>query len=281
MNFQSAFLRRAVCSAALAAGVITQSFITQNLLAQNISQQNDDGSLNTAPSITITPAVVMVKAKSGQTFSQELTLFNNTIYDLHFHMVAEDVIVRDGKRIFVPAGELEGSIARNAVFSDTDIVVLPNSSSSTRVTVTVPPTPSPRAIACIFMGKTAVAARNSLAMTASLGALVTFTLSNDYHLQNQPLQVSVDEDAKVISFHQQVKNTGSEPVVPKGVIAVTNERGGLVARVPVTGTRLLPGESSEFTAEHPGLPKTGKYKAMLLMQHESALFSNAAEFTIK
>jgi hypothetical protein len=120
-----------------------------------------------------------------------------------------------------------------------------------------------------------------LAMTASLGALVTFTVSNDFHLQNQPLQVSVDTDAKMITFRQQVKNTGTDPVVPAGVIALTNERGALVARLPVASQRLLPGESLEFTAEHPGLPKTGKYKAMLLMQHESALFTNAAEFTIK
>jgi len=233
------------------------------------------------PTITLTPAVIMVKAKPGQSFSQELTLWNNTINELQFHLDAVDVVVRDGRRVFVPAGELEGSIARYAVFTDNDVKALPGSSVSTTVTVTVPTSPGPRAIACIFQGKTVMGTTNSFAMTASLGSLVTFTVGDDFHLENQPLQVSVDPDAKMITFHELVKNTGSDPVIPKGVIAVTNERGALVARMPVAGKRLLPGESMEFTADHPGLPKTGKYKVMLLMQHESAFFSSSAEFSVK
>src|SRR5437867_11822523 len=55
-----------------------------------------------APSISLSPAVVMVKAKSGQTFSQQLTLWNNTQMELVFQLEARDVVVRDGKRAFVP-----------------------------------------------------------------------------------------------------------------------------------------------------------------------------------
>jgi hypothetical protein len=117
-------------------------------------------------------------------------------------------------------------------------------------------------------------------MTASLGALVTFNLAGDYHLANQPLQVQVDADARTITFREHVTNTGSDPMVPQGVIAVTNERGALVARLPVAGQRLLPGESLEFAAEYPGLPRTGNYKATMLMQNESAFFTNAAQFSI-
>ncbi|HEY4903475.1 MAG TPA: hypothetical protein VIH89_08395 [Candidatus Sulfotelmatobacter sp.] len=243
--------------------------------------QKSAGAANNSPTLTLTPAVVMVKAKPGQTFTQELTLWNNTIYDLAFHMEAQDVVVRDGKRAFIPAGELPGSIARNAVFNDDDVIVPAAGSASTRVTVTVPDSPGPRAIACVFMGRTPVGMQNTLAMTASLGALVTFTINNDFHLQHEPLQISVDDDSQTITFHQMVKNIGLDPVVPAGVIAITNQHGALVARLPVSPLRLLPGESLEFTAEHPGLPKTGKYKATILMQHENALFSNAAEFTIK
>ena len=69
--------------------------------------------------------------------------------------------------------------------------------------------------------------------------------------------------------------------LPKGVIAVTNDSGGLVTRLPLSGQRLLPGESMEFTAEHAGLLKSGKYRVMSLMENEAAFFSNSAEFTIK
>jgi hypothetical protein len=249
--------------------------------APSLHAQKSDADSNDSPAITLTPAVIMVKAKPGQTFSQELTLWNNTIYELRFHMEAQDIVIRDGKRIFLPAGELEGGIARNAVFSNDDVLALPGSSATTHVTVTIPPSPGPRAIACVFMGKSPIETKNALTMTASLGALVTFTLANDYHIENQPLEVQIDPDAKMLTFRELVKNVGSDPIIPEGVIAVTNESGSLIARLPVTSQRLLPGESSEFTAEHPGLPKTGKYKVTLLMQNESALFSNAAEFTIK
>jgi hypothetical protein len=239
--------------------------------------ENQDG----PPGITLSPAVIMVKAKPGQTISQELTLSNNSGDELHFHMEAEDVVVRDGKRAFLPAGELEHSIARYASFSNSDPRVLPHSTVTTRVTLTLPPSPEPRAIACIFMGKTTMGTSQAVAMTASLGTLFTFTLAEDFRIEKQPLEVSVDPDARIITFHERLKNTGSDPIVPQGVIAVTNASGALIARMPVTSQRLLPGESLEFTAEHPGLPKIGNYKALFLVEHQSTFVSNAAEFTVK
>lgn len=233
------------------------------------------------PSISLTPAVIMVKAKPGQTFSQELTLWNNTSQALAFQMEARDVVVRNGKRVFVPAGEVEGSIARNAVFSERNPIAPPGASATTTVTVTIPDSAGPRAIACIFMGKTIMGTRNAVAMTGSLGALVTFTMADDFRVQSQPLQVSVDTDAQSITFRQSLTNAGSDPVVPKGVLAVTNEIGRLVTRLSLSGQRLLPGETMEFTAEHAGLLKSGKYRVISLMENESALFSNSAEFTIK
>ncbi len=246
-----------------------------------VAAQDTGKAMDQPPGISLSPAVIAVEAKPGQTFSQNLTLWNNTIQELSFQMEARDVVVRDGKRVFLPAGEVEGSIARYAVFTAQNVVALPGSFATTRVTVTVPNSPGPRAIACIFMGKTVMGVRQSVAMTGSLGALVTFTLADDFQVQSQPPHVAVDMEAQSIAFRQSLKNTGSDPVVPKGVIAVTNESGALVARLPVSGQRLLPGESLEFTAEHPSLLKTGKYRAMLLLENESAFFSNAAEFTIK
>jgi hypothetical protein len=281
-------LSRAAYSLALAATLVIrlealgwQAQVPDKPTQPATSEANSPRPEEQPPAISLSPAVVSVKAKPGQSFSQELTLWNNTVQELEFEMEARDVVVRDGKRVFLPAGEVEGSIARYAVFMDKDVVAMPGSSVSTTVTVTVPNAPSPRAIACIFKGKTVMGTRNSLAMTGSLGALFTFTLADDFHVRSQPLQVVVDAEANLINFRQDVTNTGSDPIVPKGAIAVTNESGRLVARLPVSGQRLLPGESQEFTAEHSGLLKTGKYRATVLMENESAFFSNAAEFSIK
>ena len=243
--------------------------------------QGSGKSIDQPGGISLSPAVIAAKAKPGQSFSQNLTLWNNTLQALSFQMEARDVVVRDGHRVFLPAGEAEGSIARYAVFADQNVVAPPGSFVTTRVTVTVPNSPGPRAIACIFMGKTAMGMGQSVALTGSLGALVTFTLADDFRVQSQPPQVAVDMEAQTIAFRQNLKNSGSDPVVPKGVMAVTNESGYLVARLPVSGQRLLPGESLEFTVEHSGLLKPGKYRAMLMLEDESAFFSNATEFAIK
>ncbi len=56
----------------------------------------------------------MAKGNFGQGLTQTLTLTNQTARDFAFEMVAEDVIIKDGKRVFVPAGETPNSIAASA-----------------------------------------------------------------------------------------------------------------------------------------------------------------------
>src|SRR5258708_6268578 len=75
------------------------------------------------PSISLTPAVVMAKGTFGQGLTQTLSLSNHTAVDFAFDLVAEDVVIKDGKRVFVPAGETEHSIATSAVFSQKTITV--------------------------------------------------------------------------------------------------------------------------------------------------------------
>ena len=60
-------------------------------------------------------------------------------------MVAEDVVVKDGKRVFVPAGETPDGIAASAVFSQKSVLVKAFSSASVDLRVTLPPQTSVRA----------------------------------------------------------------------------------------------------------------------------------------
>src|SRR5580698_10010230 len=55
-------------------------------------------------SVSLSPAVVTVTCKMGQSYTQTLTITNQTEQELVFEMIAEDVVVRDGKRVFVAAG---------------------------------------------------------------------------------------------------------------------------------------------------------------------------------
>src|ERR1043166_1123226 len=82
------------------------------------------------PSISLSPAVIMAKGSFGQGLTQTLTLSNQTGRDFAFDLVAEDVVIKDGKRILVPAGETPNSIAATAVFSQKTVLVKPFSSAS-------------------------------------------------------------------------------------------------------------------------------------------------------
>ena len=107
------------------------------------------------PSLSLSPAVVTTKGSFGQSITQTLLLNNGTARDMAFDMVAEDVVSRDGRRVFVPAGELKGSIASTAVFSTPMVVVKPFSTATVDVRFTMPAGSDIRAVVAMFRGKSA------------------------------------------------------------------------------------------------------------------------------
>src|SRR5262249_42233910 len=89
------------------------------------------------PSISLSPAVVMAHGSFGQGLTQTLTLSNQTSAEFVFDLVAEDVVVKNGVRAYVPAGETPRSIAATAVFSPKTVIVQPYTSSSVHVRLTL------------------------------------------------------------------------------------------------------------------------------------------------
>src|SRR5262249_17787357 len=120
------------------------------------------------PSITLTPAVVMVQAKPGQTATQILKLDNNTGGQFGFWLEALDVVVHDGKRTFVQAGEIPGGVAQSALFSPKSLVLQPGQSGKVQVTLTVPENPTVRGVVCMFRGTTVFGVSGSVGMTGSI-----------------------------------------------------------------------------------------------------------------
>ena len=160
-------------------------------------------------SISLSPSVIQLAGTAGQTTTQRLTILNQTDVDLAFDLVAEEVIVRNGRRLFVRAGDTPGSIAATAVFSNPSVVVPSGKASSVNVTVTVPEATASRAIVVIFKGKTLL---NRGTATASLGTLLTFTLSKDARLTPEPAVVQPQTESSNLGFRQPFVNSGSEPV---------------------------------------------------------------------
>src|SRR5690349_1921405 len=221
------------------------------------------------PSISLTPAVVMAKGSFSQTLSQTLTLTNQTARDFAFEMVAEDVVIKDGKRVFVAAGETPNSIAASAVFTQKAVLVKPFSSASVDVRLTLPAETNIRAVVAMFRGTDKLpTSSGAVGMTASLGSLITFNLTDNVKLQPEPVRVIPASETANMKIAQWISNTGTEPALPEGAAVVLNSGGSLAGKAVFDPQRLLPGERLEFSAEYPGELPIGHYRALCSFQFE-------------
>jgi hypothetical protein len=219
------------------------------------------------PSISLSPAVIMARGSFGQGLSQTLTLSNQTSHDFAFEMVANDVVIKNGKREFVAAGQLPKSIAATAVFSQPTGVVKAYGSITVEVRVTVPEATDIRAIVAIFRGTENLAQKSSVGMTASLGALLTFNLTDNVNVEGTALEVLPPSATSGLRVSQSLENKGSEPVLPQGVAAFLDGEGKLSAKLTFAPQRLLPGEKLDFTADYAGDLRPGAYKVLCSFEY--------------
>ncbi|MBV9493859.1 MAG: hypothetical protein JOZ54_06410 [Acidobacteria bacterium] len=231
--------------------------------------------------LSVSPAVVMLKGVAGQSTTQSMTILNGSSVPLSFDMVARDVVVKNGKRTFVNAGELPGSVAATAVFSPKSLNVAPGEKRTVEVTVTLPPQPAARAVVALFQGTTKLQ-RNGTQVTASLGTLLTFALSDNGTAEASPLVVHAPTATTNLNVGQQLANGGSEPVLAQGMLAILNSAGTLVAKQAMTPRRLLPGEKLDMSAEYGGELQAGHYRALVtyVLQNNKTVTSGA-EFDVR
>jgi len=64
-----------------------------------------------ASSLTLAPAEVAARGSFGQSVTSAFTMTNTTDATRSFELVAYDVVVRNGQRVFVPAGAEPHGIA--------------------------------------------------------------------------------------------------------------------------------------------------------------------------
>jgi hypothetical protein len=232
-------------------------------------------------SLSLSPAVIMAKGAFGQSLTQRLTINNQTPNTFNFVMVAQDIVVRDGKRVFLPAGEMDNSIAATAVFSPKEVVAAPFSSGSVDVTVTLPQNTSLRAIAAVFRTKNVMnPTTGNVGLTASMGTLITFNVSANVALTSEPVHVNLPTESTNLSFDQTLTNTGSEPIIPKGVAAILNSKGQLAGKASFAIQRLLPGEKLVYHAEYPDQLPAGSYRVACTFQFEGKTENQQADFTV-
>lgn len=234
-----------------------------------------------AQAISLSPAVVPLRGRPGQSTRQTLALANGTSLRLGFELEARDVLVRDGQRVFVTAGDVPGSIAATAVFSRRSIEVAPGQTQRVDVTVTLPPGAAHRAVVVVFRGTTPLQGAGRAGATASIGTLLTFTLSDQYSVVPADLQVRPQSASSTLGFDQGFANDGPEPVVLKGMTVILDANGRLVGKVPARPHRLLPGERAVLRADYAGELGRGRYRAIATFDFEGRAVTRSAEFTVR
>jgi hypothetical protein len=230
--------------------------------------------------LSLSPAVVMLRGSHGQSTTQVLTLLNGTSRPFSFDLVAQDVVIRDGQRVFVDAGSIAGSIAATAVFSQKHVEVAPGATAAVSVTVTLPPATTQRAIVAMFRGTNTVMSGN-VPMSASLATLLTFSVTDDLALTASPLSVRPQSASSNLGFKHSCTNSGGEPVVAKGVMAVLDARGALVGKSALRPHRFLPGESAELGGEYPGELEAGRYRVVVTYDYEGRTLNSSADVEIR
>lgn len=234
-----------------------------------------------APSLALSPGVIQVKAQPGASSAHVMTMTNLTGAKFRFVLEAFDVVIRGGMRVFVPAGETEGGIARSAVFDPQAIELNPGEAGKVKVTLTIPADPKVRAVVAIFHGQTTLPGQGTLMFTGSLGTLITYNLSAKIDVRAGALAISPQSDSANLAVSQQLENDGQEPAIPKGTLAILKTSGELIGRVAIQPHRLLPGEKFSCEVEYAHSLRPGKYRAMMSIQHEGGIQTSSVEFQVR
>ena len=234
------------------------------------------GGAAAAQSLTLSPAVVPLAGRPGQSATQELRLFNGTRQALDFALVAKDVVVRDGARALVDAGALRGSIAATAVFSTATVRIGPGEQRRVRVTLTLPPQLAGRAVMILFQGTTRIGG----SATASLGSLVTFDLSGRQSVAIGELRAEPPTASANARIALPVTNDGGEPVIARGAAALVSAGGAIVGKLALGAHRLLPGERAVLEADYAGALPSGSYRVIATVEGAQGAWTRTAQLTV-
>ncbi|HET7434053.1 MAG TPA: hypothetical protein VFN10_04985 [Thermoanaerobaculia bacterium] len=230
-------------------------------------------------SVSLSPATITLRGEPGQSTTQTLLLHNGTSRTLTFDVEASDVIVRNGKREFARAGSIAGSIAATAVTSQKHVVIESGASVHVDVTLTVPHEPSSRAVVVIFHGADKLM-NGTMPMTANIGTLMTFALSDQVTMSAAPLHVQPQTATANLAVSQTCTNSGSEPLVAKGILAVLGSDGKLAGKTALQPHRLLPGESADLGAEYAAELQPGHYRVLVTYDIEGKTSTHEAEVDV-
>jgi hypothetical protein len=126
--------------------------------------------------LSLSPTFSVLQVEPGASASQVLALANNTGSELTFEVAVLDVEVRDGKTVYLRAGDMPNSIAASAVLSQRYLNIKPRDKTSLTVTFTVHPQTASRGLLILLKGTDRATFGGTMSLTPTLGSLVTIIL---------------------------------------------------------------------------------------------------------
>lgn len=229
--------------------------------------------------LTLTPASISLKGPSGTSYTQSITIKNFTTAPMVFHLEAEDVVIENGKRTFVPAGRIADGAAQFVSYSREPFRLQPGEEFSTPVTWILPPAGGTRGVAVFFVGEP-FSDNNGIKVRVRLGAVVDFTVSEGTSVEFAEPVVTLPSPSQNASVTQALVNTGNEPVIAKGVAAIVDDAGKLVGKASFAQRRLFPGERDTLRAEYPGALSSGRYRVLCTVSFAGKSSTRTAELVI-
>ncbi len=127
-----------------------------------------------APTLNVAPTLILADVPPEQTTTYTLTVNNLTPQEFTFELAGKDLVLKDGKAVFLVPGEIPDSVAVNLVFSKKAVNLKPMQSSSFDVTVSMPNQTHVRGVLIILKGSDQISVVGQTEMTASLGTLISF-----------------------------------------------------------------------------------------------------------
>jgi hypothetical protein len=238
--------------------------------------------LRAGSTLTLTPASVSLKGPSGQLFTQNFKISNFTSAAYAFDVEVQDVVVSDGTRTFVPAGQADGSLAVLATVPRTRVELRPGDEFTVPVTFVMPVRTASRAVVVFFTGRLAKPANEvSARQRMRLGTVVDFTISDQLVLDAGEPDISPPTATANTVIAQRLDNTGREPMIVKGVAAILTERGQLAGKVELERKRLLPGERNVLRGEFSGSLTPGKYRVLCTLEYGGSTVTKTAGFVAR
>jgi hypothetical protein len=125
-------------------------------------------------SLNLIPALVLDSTQPNQSSSHTLTVHNRTPFEMVFDIEAKDLVSKSGKPVYLPPGQVEGSVAGTIVYSTRSLQVKPMQSASLDVTLTMPSQTEVRGVAIILNSRGSMPQGERGSLAASLASIITW-----------------------------------------------------------------------------------------------------------